>query len=141
VPREAPPELVARVSESFEWWNDGEPELMVDEYAEDCELDFSAVFTDMPVVRGHEGLRQLVNEFWKTFEGLRLDSLDVMDVGEGRFVVNIRLWGRGKRSGAEVDQRSAMLYTTRASDGKIVCAQLFLSTQVALDSAKAAYNI
>ena len=138
MPPEASPELVARVSENFEWWNDGEPELMVGEYAEDCELDFSAVFTDMPVVRGHEGLRQLVNEFWKTFEGLRLDSLDVMDVGEGRFVVNIRLWGRGKRSGAEVDQRSAMLYTTRAPDGKIVRAQLFLSTQVALDSAKAA---
>jgi ketosteroid isomerase-like protein len=138
VPREAPPELVARVNDNFEWWNDGEPELMVDEYAEDCELDLTAVFTDMPVVRGHEGLRQQVTEFWKTFEGLRLESLDVTDVGGGRFVVKIRLWGRGKRSGAEVDQQSAMLYTTRASDGKIVCAQLFPSAQVALDFAKAA---
>jgi ketosteroid isomerase-like protein len=135
VPPEAPPELVARVSESFEWWNDGEPELMVGEYAEDCELDLSAAFTDMPVVHGHEGLRQQVTEFWKTFEGLRLDSLDVTDVGQGRFVVNIRLWGRGKRSGAEVDQLFAFLYTTRASDGKIVRAQLFLSPQAAHDAA------
>jgi hypothetical protein len=39
------PEILARVEDNFEWWNGGEPQLMLDEYAEDGELDLSAVFT------------------------------------------------------------------------------------------------
>jgi hypothetical protein len=31
---------------------------MLNEYAEDGELDLSAVFTDTPVIRGHEGMRR-----------------------------------------------------------------------------------
>jgi ketosteroid isomerase-like protein len=135
VPRPASPEIVSRVNDAFEWWNDGEPELMVDEYAEDCELDLTAVFTDMPVVHGHDGLRQQVDEFWKTWEGLKMESLDIVDVGSGRFIVDVRLWGRGKRSGAEVEQRFAFLYTLRDSDKKIVRAQLFPSAPAAIDSA------
>ena len=110
---------------------------MVNEYSEDCELDLTAVFTDMPVQHGHEGLRNQVEQFWKTWEGLRLDSLDVVDVERGRFVVDVRLWGRGKRSGAEVEQRFAFLYTTRESDMKIVRAQLFPSAEAAKEFAAA----
>jgi ketosteroid isomerase-like protein len=132
------PEFLARVMDNFEWWNCGEPELMLGEYAEDAELDLSAVFTDMPVFRGHEGIRAQVDHLWQTWEGLRMESLDVLDVGGKRFVVDVRLWGRGKRSGVEVDQRFAFLYTLREGDHKIVRAQLFPSTQTALDSANAA---
>jgi ketosteroid isomerase-like protein len=49
----------------------------------------------------------------------------------------VRLWGKGKRSGAEVDQRFAFLYTLREADDKIVRAQLFPDAQAALDHAKA----
>jgi ketosteroid isomerase-like protein len=135
VTQEASPEFVARVKDNFEWWNGGQPELMVDEYAEDCELDLTAVFTDMPVVHGHEGLRQQVSEFWKAWEGVRMESLDVVDVGGGRFLVDVRLWGKGKRSGAEVEQRFAFLYTLRDPDKKIIRAQLFPSAQAAMDFA------
>ena len=45
-------------------------------------------------------------------------------LGSGRYVVDVRLWGKGKRSGAEVDQRFAYLYTLRAEDEKIIRAQL-----------------
>jgi ketosteroid isomerase-like protein len=133
MPQAASPELLARVKESFEYWNDGEPQLMLDEYAEDAALDLSAFFTDMPVFHGHDGIRGQIDEFWKTWEGIRMDSLEVIDVGSGRFVVDARLWGKGKRSGAEVDQRAAWLYTLREPDQKIVRAQLFPTVEAAMN--------
>jgi ketosteroid isomerase-like protein len=131
----ASPEILARVQENFEWWNGGEPQLMLDEYAEDGELDLSAVFTDTPVIRGHEGMRRQLDEFWEVWEGLKMDALEVLEIDRGRFVVSVRLWGKGKRSGAEVDQRYACLYTLRDADGKILRCQFFPTAQAALDFA------
>lgn len=134
----ASPEVLARVKENFEWWNGGEPQLMVDEYAEDGELDLSAVFTDMPVIRGHDGLRRHLDEFWNAWEGVRLESLEVFAIDPRRFVVDVRLWGKGRRSGAEVDQRFASLYTVREADNKIVRCQFFPSLEAAMEAARAA---
>ncbi len=136
MPETVSPEILARVKENFEWWNGGEPQLMLNEYAEDGELDLSGVFTDMPVIRGHEGMRHQLDEFWEAWEGVRMDALEVFDAGRGRFVVDVRLWGKGRRSGAEVDQRFACLYTLRDSDKKIVRCQFFPTVRVAMDFAK-----
>jgi ketosteroid isomerase-like protein len=129
------PEIRARVEENFEWWNGGEPQLMLDEYAEDGELDLSAVFTDMPVIRGHDGMRRQLDEFWEVWEGVRMDALEVSSVGRERFVVDVRLWGKGRRSGAEVDQRFACLYTLRDTDNRIVRCQFFPTVEAATDFA------
>jgi hypothetical protein len=80
-------------------------------------------------------MRRQLHEFWDTWEGLRLDPLEVLDADRGRFVVDARLWGKGKRSGAEVDQRFAFLYTVREADAKIVRCQLFPTVQAAMDFA------
>ena len=40
------------------------------------------------------------------------------------YVLHVRLWGKGTRSGVEIDQRFAFLYTFRP-DGKVIRAQLF----------------
>ena len=129
------PEIVERFRQAYEFWNCGEPDLMVDEYAEDGEVDFSAVFTGMAVFRGHDSIRRQLDEFWETWEGVRMDPLEVFDIGEGQFVVDLRFWGKGRRSGVEIDQRSAFLYTLRESDGKVVRAQLFPTVQAAMNRA------
>jgi ketosteroid isomerase-like protein len=129
--------FLARVMESFEWWNGGEPEVMADEYAEDGELDLSSVFEDTQPVRGHEGMRRLLGEFYENWEGFRMDPLEVLDLGDMRYIVEIRLWGKGRLSGAEVDQRFANLYTLRAPDNKIVRCQIFPTVQAAKDFATA----
>ena len=51
-------------------------------------------------------------------------------------MVDLRLWGKGQRSGVEVDQRFAMLYTFRLDDGKIVRAQLFPDVAAATSEAE-----
>ncbi|MGH2973503.1 MAG: nuclear transport factor 2 family protein [Solirubrobacterales bacterium] len=124
-----------RMEERFECWNRGEFDLMLEPYADDALFDVSAVFTDVPPVRGHEDMSRSWHELRETWDGLRLDPVEVLDAGDGRYVVDLRLWGKGRRSGAEVDQRFAMLYTIR-SDGKYVAAQLFSGVAAAISAAE-----
>jgi ketosteroid isomerase-like protein len=123
-------------TERFECWNRGELDLMQAMYAEDAVFDVSPVFTDQAPARGHENMRRYWNEMWEVWGGLRLDPIEAFDVGDGRYVVHVRLWGKGKRSGAEVDQHFAFLYTVRAEDEKILRAQLFPDVAEAISVAE-----
>ena len=132
-----PPEIVAIVAENYEWWNGGEPELMLDSYVEEGELDLSAVFTDIPVLRGRAAIADHMNEFWEAWGGLKMESLEIHDLGRGRYVVDMRLTGKGRRSGAVVDPRVAWLYTLDRAENKVVRAQLFPTVRAAMDFAAA----
>ncbi len=110
---------------------------MQEPYAEDSVFDVSAVFTDIAPIRGQESMLRYWNDLRETWDGLRLDPVEVLDVGDGRFVVDLRLWGKGRRSGAEVDQRFGMLYTVRLEDGKVVSAQLLPDVASAIAVAEA----
>jgi ketosteroid isomerase-like protein len=123
-----------RLEERFECWNRGEFDLMLEPYAEDAVFDISAVFNDIAPVRGSENMRRCWAELRETWDGLRLDPVELLDVGEGRYVVDLRLWGRGRRSGAEVDQRFAMLYAVRLEDGKVTSAQLLADLAAAISA-------
>jgi ketosteroid isomerase-like protein len=83
-------------------------------------------------------MRRYWNELWETWDGIRLDPIEVFDVGDGRYVVDVRLWGKGRRSGVEVDQRFAFVYTIRPEDEKIVHAQLLPDVAVAISMAESA---
>jgi ketosteroid isomerase-like protein len=125
-----------RIEERFECWNRGEFDLMLEPYAEDAVFDLSAVFTDAEPVRGHRSMRRSWSELRETWDGLRLDPIEVFDVGDGRYAVDLRLCGKGKRSGAEVDQRFAMLYDVRPEDGKVIRAQLLPNLAAAISMAE-----
>jgi ketosteroid isomerase-like protein len=109
---------------------------MLEPYAEDAVFDLSAVFTDAEPVQGHLNMRRSWYELRETWDGLRLDPHEVFDIGEGRYVADLRLWGKGKRSGAEVDQRFAMLYAVRPDDGKVIRAQLLPDVAMAISMAE-----
>jgi ketosteroid isomerase-like protein len=68
-----------------------------------------------------------------------LDPLEVLDLGDGRYVLDLRLWGKGTRSGVEVDQRFAFLYTFR-SDGKVMRARLFPNVAAAISAAESSVS-
>jgi ketosteroid isomerase-like protein len=137
MPRSASAEMQSRFKQGYEWWNCGEPDLMLDEYAEDAELDLTVVFTDTTVYRGHAEMRRQIEDFWEIWEGIRMDPLEIYDLGGGRFVVEVRFWGKGKRSGVEVDQRFAWLYTLHPADDKFARSQLFPSVEAAMEFAAA----
>lgn len=123
---------VDRVRRGYEFWNSGTPDLILDLVADDAEFDLSAVFADMGVYRGRDSVRRQLDALWETWEGVRADPLAVFDVGGGRFVVDLRWWGRGERSGVEVDRRAAFLHTFRTADNKIASSRLFPSVEAAM---------
>ena len=130
-----PAEVLEQFNEHFECWNRGELELMLSMYAEDAVFDFSAVFTDVTPVRGHADMRRSWEDLRETWQGLRLDPVEVLEVGEGRFVVDLRLSGKGRGSGAEVEQRFAMLYDVDPA-GRVVSARLLANMAAAISVAE-----
>jgi ketosteroid isomerase-like protein len=129
-------EMFEQFTERFECWNRGDLDEMQAMYAEDAVFDVSAVFTDVAPARGHRAMRRYWDEVWEVWGGLRLDAVEAFDMGDGRYVVDVRLWGQGKQSGAGVDQRFAYLYTIRPDDEKIVSAELFPDVAAAFSAAK-----
>jgi ketosteroid isomerase-like protein len=129
-----------RLEERFECWNRGEFDLMQEPYAEDAVFDVSAVFSDIAPVRGHENMRRCWHELRETWDGLRLDPVDLLSVGDGCYVADLRLWGKGRRSGAEVDQRFAMLYDVRPEDGKVIRARLLPNVEAAISTAESSVS-
>ncbi len=125
-----------RIQERFDCWNRDEFELMEEMYAEDAVFDVSAVFTDVAPLHGKESIRRYWHELRQTWAGMRLDPVEVLDVGGGFYVAEVRLWGEGKRSGAGVEQRLAMLYSFRAEDGKAVSIRMLRDVATALSEAE-----
>lgn len=109
---------------------------MLDMYADNAVFDVSAVFTDVAPMEGHQDIRRYWGTLQETWKGMRIDPLEAFDVGERRFVVDQRMWATGQRSGIEVDQRFAMLYTVRQEDGKFVRAQLLPDLAAAISAAE-----
>ena len=127
-----PAAVVDDFQERFDCWNRGELDEMLAMYAEDAVFDVSGVFVDTPPVQGHDRMRRHWDDAWETWGGLRMDVRDVFDAGDNRYAVDVRLWGQGKRSGAEVDQRLAFLYTLRPGDDLILRAELLPDLEAAL---------
>lgn len=130
----AAPELFAYVRDGIDCWNRSELDKMAELYSEDGVVDVTHAFPDGEIARGREQVQALLDEWWEIWEGVRLDTLDVLDVGDGRAVADVRFWGRGKRSGVEVDQRLAFLYTLK-EDGMVVRNEVFPDVDAALEAA------
>jgi hypothetical protein len=107
---------------------------MIEPYADDAVFDVSAVFTDVAPIRGRQNMVRYWHELRETWEGIRFDPLEVLDAGDGQYVVDMRLWGKGQRSGVEVDQRLGMLYDV-GPDGKVNSARLLPSVATAIAAA------
>lgn len=127
-----------QIQERFDCWNRGELDFMLELYAEDAVYDVSAVFTDVEPVSGHRDILRYWRELQETWGGgIRTDPLEAFDLGDARHVLDFRVWGKGTRSGVEVNQRLAFLYTFRP-DGKIIRAQLFPDVAAAISAAESA---
>ena len=91
-------------------------------------------------MRGKPDIRRYWHRLRETWSGLRLDPVEVLDVG-GRYVVELRLWGKGQRSGAEVEQQLAMLYEIRSEDQKAISIRMLPDMATALSEAEAARSL
>jgi ketosteroid isomerase-like protein len=132
---QASPEIKALVERGLGCWNRGEIDLMADEYADDAEVDTTRAVPDGRCYKGREEFVRYFHDLWDAWDLLQMEPLNVADVGGGRFVVEVRLTGKGRSSGIEIDQLAGFLYSLREQDRKVGRVQMFPSTDAALEAA------
>jgi len=108
------------VLRAFDALNRGDVDAFVSEMDAEVVFEQGDVFLlDLsPVYHGHEGVRRWFQEaIVEPWEILTADPLELRDEGGGRVVQVIRLSGRGRGSGAEVEMRIRQTLTIR--EGRI----------------------
>jgi ketosteroid isomerase-like protein len=82
--------------------------------------------------RGHDGVLQLMGTFWQSFENPRSEIEECIASGDD-VVLAVRIFGRGRASGADVDTLTGQVLTLR--DGKVVRWRVFDNKAAALEAA------
>ena len=83
------------------------------------------------VYRGHDEVRGYVEDWLSTFDSLRLDLEDPIEVG-GRVIATVNARGRGRGSGLALETRFCQVWTVR--DGTALAMWEYASRQDALDA-------
>jgi len=102
---------------------------LVDLFDPEVRIDMSRRVFNPDIYEGHEGLRRLGGEVRDVWEEFRIEPERFVDAGDTVVVVEKR-YGRGRGSGIDVEQRSAVIWTLR--DGKIIAMETDVDPQEAL---------
>lgn len=86
---------------------------------------------DSDTYHGHDGVARLASDWVGAFDGLRVNVEELIEAG-GRVVATVRLRGRLKGSGEEVDMAETHVYTML--NGKIVAVHEFRTNAAALEA-------
>jgi ketosteroid isomerase-like protein len=112
-------ENVEIVRGAFEAWDDAGVTAALAFVDPDAELELAPSVLDEGVIRGREAigayLGSVVEELWESFA---IEHTNYESVGRRHVVVDVRMWGRGRASGAAVEQRSVEAFEVRG--GRIV---------------------
>jgi ketosteroid isomerase-like protein len=93
---------------------------------------------DAGTYRGHEGARRALELSDETFEQLELRPERLFETDE-HIVVVLSMVGRGRHSGAPVEERIAHLFTVR--DGVVTSLQVYSDPNAALAAAGSAERV
>ena len=128
-------ENVESVREAVVAYNRGDLDAFLDEYWTD-DIDYRAVEgapDDHGPIHGKAEMRAYMQDWFDTFDDLKVEPLEVIDAGEEQAVAVVRFGGRAKLSGVEVDLTFAVLYTVR--DGKVARGREYWTKEQALEAA------
>ena len=98
---------------------------LVDLFDPEVRIDMSRRVFNPDIYEGYEGLRRLGGEVRDVWEEFRIEPERFVDAGDTVVVVEKR-YGRGRGSGIDVEQRSAVIWTLR--DGKIIAMETDVDT-------------
>jgi ketosteroid isomerase-like protein len=128
-------ENVESVREALVAYNRGDLDVFLDEYWTD-DIDYRAVEgapDDHGPIHGKAEMRAYMQDWFDTFDDLKVEPLEVIDAGQDQAVAVVRFGGRAKLSGVEVDLTFAALYTVR--DGKVARGREYWTKEQALEAA------
>ena len=87
---------------------------------------------DVGVMHGRDRLRVYVEELQEAFDGIVVEPLEIVDVGED-VVVEVRISGKSRAGGVPTEMTFAVLYTLR--DGKVARGREYASRDEAIAAA------
>jgi len=128
-------ENVEVVRDAVVAYNRGDLDAFLDEYWTD-DIDYRAVEgapDDHGPIHGKAEMRAYMQDWFDTFDDLKVEPLEVIDAGQDQAVAVVRFGGRAKLSGVEADLTFAVVYTLR--DGKIARGREYWTRDQALQAA------
>jgi ketosteroid isomerase-like protein len=118
---------------AFAAYSRGDFNEVLESWAPDALLDWTNSHGfDSGVYRGHGEIRAFWERFFAMFEKVRVEIVDLRDVGDGLLIAENVAYLRG-RDGIEVEARSTFLIRRR--DGLTTSLTLYQSRQEALEAA------
>jgi ketosteroid isomerase-like protein len=100
--------------------------------AEDVEWDYVGAFPEVVTYHGPDEVRRFLGEWSGSFDDFGFEAENAIEVGDA-VVFELHQWGRGKETGAAVENRSWQVMTFR--DGKVVHCRGYESKPDALAAA------
>ena len=88
---------------------------------------------DLGPIEGRDAMRRYSEELLEIFEDIILEAEEIIDGGEDRVVVVLRMTGRARLSGVETELRFAILCVLR--DGRIVRGREYATKEESLEAA------
>jgi ketosteroid isomerase-like protein len=123
-------ELIRR---GYEAISRGDVEALKELIDPECEIHSLFGSVAGRVYRGHEGADRWYADMEESFVGVEQRPERFIEVDAERMIAVVRFRGQGRGSGAEVDQRFAVICTIR--DGKGVRLETYASLDEALEAA------
>jgi ketosteroid isomerase-like protein len=124
------------VRNAYEAFNHEGRDAMLDFLHPDIEWDESELPARRPgVYHGHEGVTRLLNENASLWENINVVVDEIIEGRPDQVVALIRVTGKGRNTGVDVELATAQVWTLRA--GKAERVRLYLDRQEAMESAGA----
>ena len=121
-------ELVRNIIDAL---NRGDVDAMLDQMHPEFEWTPLEASPVARVCRGHDQVRQYVEDWLSTFESLRLELENPTEVGD-RVIAPVNGHGRGRGSGLAIETRFCQLWTVR--DGTALGMKEYSTREDALDA-------
>jgi ketosteroid isomerase-like protein len=87
-------------------------------WSEEAEFHSTFAASEGRVFRGRQGIRDYFDTLGDVFDDMQIEIEEITDVSEDRLVVELRVSGRGKGSGVNVEQRNGQVWTIVDSKGR-----------------------
>ena len=127
-------ENVEIVRRGFEAFNRGDLDAFLENSTDD--IDYRAAEgapDDHGPIQGKDALRAFMQDWLDTFDDFRAEPVELIEAGEDKVIVVVRVSGRAKLSGVETDLTYAELWTLR--DGKVAWGRQYWTRDEALEAA------
>jgi ketosteroid isomerase-like protein len=128
-----PSENVATVRRYIEEFNRRDFDCLVADADPDVELSEWPDAPGAQTYRGPDGVRQALDQWFDTWEWMRLEIEDIVEIDGDRVLFTLHQRVKGRGSGIEIEIKAFNVYSFR--DGKVTRIQLFTEREPALEAA------